>query len=308
MAGAPAQLERLSNAHGEFTWLGLHDPSPDELAAVVEAFHIHELVAEDLLHGNQRIKLEDYGEHEFVVINTLHYDDPTSQVATGELAICLGRHFVLTVRKGRGAELAGVRKALELDPERLAHGAYAVLHAVMDRVVDQALGIAYELENDVAAVEQQVFSDTRSTHTQELYFLKREVIEFRRSVDPMRPVLARLATDPDLAVPEVIRPFFRDIEDHAQRASEQVASLDALIGAAMSADLTQVQLRQNEEVRKISAYAALAAAPTMLAGIYGMNFDAMPELHASWGYPVVLSVMVGFSGFLYWKFKRSGWL
>lgn len=306
--GAPAAFAPQLGHRGEFTWLALSEPTLDELRSAVSAFEIHELVAEDLHHGNQRTKLEDYGDHEFLVVKTLHYDDPSSQVSTGELAVCVGPSFILTVQQGNGADLSAVHRRLEADPGRLMLGPYAVLHSLLDTIVDQSLQIAIELENDVAAIEALVFSDGTSNHTEQLYFLKREVIEFRRAIEPMRVVLERLVGDTELGVPLEVRHFFRDVSDHAQRAAEQVATLDALLAAAMSAHLTQVQLRQNEDVRKISAWAALAAIPTMLAGVYGMNFDNMPELHATWGYPAVVSVMVGCSFFLYRKFKRSGWL
>lgn len=291
-----------------FCWIGLSNPIDNEINQLATDFDLHDLMVEDVLHGMQRPKVEDYGDHEFVIVKTLHYEDSTSQVETGELAVCIGRTFVITVQRGNGVDIEAARQRLEADPRQLAEGPYAVLHAILDSVVDQYQHIAYELENDVANIEHKVFSNASRSWAQELYFLKREIIEYRRAVDPMRLIIDRILVDQALLLTEVTRPFFRDILDHAVRAADLAAGLDQLLTAAMNADIAQVQIRQNEDMRKISAYVALAAVPTLLAGVWGMNFDAMPELHESWGYPFAIAVMIATCTALYRKFKRSGWL
>ena len=299
---------RPKSKRGNFVWIDLEQPTEAELSWVAQAFGMHELAFEDLSHGKQRPKVEDYGDHEFVTIKTLRYDDPSSQVETGELAAYIGPDFIITARQGTADGFDHLRTVIEGDATKLALGPYQVLHLVLDWVVDGYGAIGYELEHDVTTLERKVFGTQRRSFGPELYFLKREIIEFRRAVDPMRHILTRLSSDGGLLVPEAVRPFFRDIDDHVNRAADQVAALDALLAAAMSADMTQAQIRQNEDMRKISSYAALAAVPTMVAGIYGMNFDFMPELHEAWGYPAVMALMVGVSVTLYRRFKRSGWL
>lgn len=303
----PHQLHELVAGDG-FAWIGLRDPEAGELEPISSAFDLHPLALEDMMHGGQRSKVEDYGEHEFIVLKTLRYDDPTSQVETGELAIYVTGKLLLTVRRGEAAALSSVRSAAEAAPDWLRIGPYAVVHLMLDRVVDEFLNIVHELEHDVSNIEQQVFSDGSRSWAQELYFLKREVIEFRSAVDPTRLVLDRIATDQNLRVPDSVRHFFRDIQDHVNRAAELAASLDLLLASAMSADIAQVQIRQNEDMRKITAWVAMAAVPTMLAGIWGMNFKFMPELSHAWGYPMALAMMGGSVGVLFRKFKKSGWL
>ncbi|MFM1786553.1 MAG: hypothetical protein RL228_503 [Actinomycetota bacterium] len=304
----PVELLELAKQNGGFVWLGLVEPTLEEFEPIAKAFKLHELAFEDAIHAQQRSKVEDYGDLEFVVLKTLFYDEASSQVETGDLMMYIGTHFIITVRHGERVGLSGVRQKLEGNPNWLGQGPYAVVHSVLDHVVDSYLHIAYELENDVAALEEKVFSNQRKSWSQDLYFLKREVIEFRRAVDPMAKWIPRFALNQELNVPEGMREFFRDIEDHINRASDTASSLDTLLASALGADMAQVQLRQNEDMRKITAWVALASVPTMVAGIYGMNFDYMWELHQPAAYPVVLGCLALFCGFLFRKFKKSGWL
>ena len=269
IAGLYAEAQR----DGGFIWVGIKDPDEGEFSQISRVFELHPLVAEDAIHAQQRPKIEDYGDQEFLVLKTLDYVEETSQVETGDLMFYIGPQFVLTVRHGEGANLAGVRNDIERDPAHLRLGPYSVVHAVLDRIIDLYQHISLELEHDVSDIESRVFSNERSSYSQELYFLKREVIEFRRAADPLRPITNQLARDKQLGVPEEIRLFFRDIDDHLNRAADLVSSLDSLIASAIAVDMTQVQLQQNEDMRKISAWVALAAAPTAIAGIYGMNFE-----------------------------------
>lgn len=309
---------RASAASDDFVWIGLHDPTPQELQQVADAFDLHSLAVEDALHPTQRPKLERYERHTFIVLKTLWYLDDQDAVETGQVAVFIGPDYVITCRQGEGVELAGVRASLEQRAHVLGHGPAAVLYAVCDRVVDGYEAVVAELENDVEEVEESVFSPRRTHDSQRIYVLKRELMEVRRAVHPLRAPVERMTLggvawgdgdgpDPAL-VPEEALPFFRDVADHLARVSENVDSLEMLLSAAFEAHLARIQVQQNEDMRKISAWVALAAVSTLVAGIYGMNFDHMPELRWRLGYPGALGLMVLLSALLYRAFKRSGWL
>lgn len=298
--------EKAQAANG-FIWVGLKDPEHAELKELSSIFDLHELQIEDALKGKQRPKFDDYGDREFVTLKTLYYEDDTSQVETGDFMIYLGPNFVLTIRHGDGVALHSVRAQLEESRERLKLGPYAVLHGVLDRLIDEYRQIATELEADISELEARVFSPEPTSQSSGLYFLKREVIEFRRGIEPLRPIMQRLLIQPQIANSSLL-PFFQDMSDHLEIAVEAGNSADQLVSTAIQADLAQLQVQQNNDMRKISAWVALAAMPTMIAGIYGMNFSNMPELSSSWGYPVVLGVMAVGSLTLYFKFKKSHWL
>jgi magnesium transporter len=295
-------------ADSGFIWVGLKNPSAHELALLAEEFNLHELQIEDAVKGQQRPKFDDYGDLEFFTLKTLYYEDASSQVETGDFMIYLGNNFVITIRHGDGGELTEVRSQLEKTPEKLAIGPYAVLHAVMDKLIDDYREISFQLENDVSEIERAVFTPNARSYSGELYFLKREIIEFRRGVEPLRPILQKIMSREGINFPDLLLPFFKDLSDHLDIAIDTGYSVDQLTATAIQADLAQLQVQQNEDMRKISAYVALAATPTLLAGIYGMNFDHMPELHSTWGYPLTILAMLGISGLLFRKFKRVGWL
>ncbi len=303
-----SDLVSLARAQGGFVWAGFASPGSIEFDEVAREFDLHPLAVEDAVHAHQRPKIENYGPITFVVLRTVFYEESTSQISTGELMCFIGDAFVVIVRHGEGAPLATVRQELEQRPAQLAQGPFAVLHAVIDRVIDTYVEIGMQLAEDVGILESEVFGTNRKSWSQEIYLLKREVIEFRHSVDPLAIPLDRLSSDLTLQIPEKIRPFFRDTSDHLARASDLAAGLDALLSSVLSADLAQVQVRQNEDMRKITAWVALGVAPTMIAGVYGMNFDHMPELRWTYSYPAVLSGLGLFTLFLVRKFKKSGWL
>jgi magnesium transporter len=229
-------------------------------------------------------------------------------VTTGEILTFIGDHYIVVVRHGEGSPLTGVRSRLEQNSALLKLGPYAVLHAIVDRVIDSYIAIAAELEKDVIEVEQSVFSDRKAYNSEKIYFLKRELLEFSHAIHPLQVPLQRLAVDFNDIVPDELAPFFRDTLDHLHSAVDIADALDNLLTSALSADLAHVQVQQNEDMRKITSWVALAATPTMLAGIYGMNFDHMPELRWTFGYPLVVGVMALVTGALYYKFKKSGWL
>ena len=293
---------------GGFLWLGLAEPTQAEFDLAVGELNLHPLAVEDAVNAKQRPKIEDYEGLTFFVLKTVFFDKQKQEITTGELMCFLGQNFIVIVRHGEGQPLATVRHDLEQNPNFLKLGPFAVLHAVADRVIDGYTSIASSLELEVVAVENKVFNGIRQTFSQEIYFLKREIIEFKHAIEPLIQPINKLATGMVSSVPDAIRPFFRDTSDHLIQACEQATGLDSLITSVLQADLAHIQVQQNIDVRRISAWVALASGPTMLAGIYGMNFHHMPELGTKYGYYVVIGVMVSLTGILYTKFKKSDWL
>ncbi len=291
-----------------FVWMGLFEPSETDLEGVARLFGLHQLAVEDAVRAHQRPKIDAYDDSLFVVLRTLSYLDTTSDVETGEIAMFVGHDMAITVRHGEGSELASVRHRMESHPEVLKHGPAAVLYAVSDAVVDTYSAVANELQTDVDELERSVFSPRRTDDFERVYKLKRELQEFRRAVVPLVEPMTELAEQDVVAVPIEARPFFRDVLDHLLRVQEQVESLDGLLAGILQAHVAQVGLRQNEDMRKISAWVAIIAVPTAIAGIYGMNFDIMPELHWHFGYAYAIGLMIVICFLLYRAFKRSGWL
>jgi magnesium transporter len=293
---------------GDFVWVGLHDPDQEEMDRVSELFELHPLAVEDALHAHQRPKLERYDDNLFLVLKTLWYVDELDAVETGEINIFLGRDFVLSVRHGEGTELHSARKDLEQRSELLRHGPSAVVYALCDHVVDSYEAVAAALEVDVDEVEESVFSPTRSDDSARIYVLKREIAEMRRAVAPLKDPMNRFVDGRISGVPSDTAPFFRDVHDHLARVSEVIETLDALLSTAFDAHLARISVQQNADMRKISAWVAIAAVGTLIAGVYGMNFEYMPELGWRYGYHATLGLMVVSSVVLYRLFKRSGWL
>lgn len=302
-----AALDEVTGSD-DFVWIGLHEPSLAEMSRVAAAFGLHSLAVEDAVQAHQRPKLDRYDNELFMVLKTLWYVEDQCAVETGEIGIFVGSNYVVTVRHGAGTELHQTRQGLEEHTEVLGHGPFAVLYSVCDRVVDDYESVAEELENNVDGIEKDVFSESRGPHEQRIYRMKRELAEFRRAVAPLRDPLLRFAQGQVVGVPKQAEAFFRDVADHAVRVHEQVESMDSLLSSAHDALMARISVQQNSDMRKISAWVAIAAVPTMLAGIYGMNFDNMPELHWTYGYPLVLAVMAAVCFTLFRLFKRSGWL
>jgi magnesium transporter len=291
-----------------FTWIGLFEPTEEEFESIRSEFDLHPLAVEDAIHAHERPKLEVFADVVFIVLKTARYVDPTEVIKLGEILIFLGHDYVITVRHGEASELGGVRRRLEENPELLQHGPGAVLHAIVDRVVDDYAPAIAGLGEDIDQVEDQVFSGVRTSAAERIYKLKREVLQFEHGVGPLVEPVDRLARGKyDVIHPEV-RTYFRDVNDHLLRAHDQLESYRDLLTSILQANLTQVGVRQNEDMRKISAYVAMAAVPTLIAGIYGMNFQHMPELGWEAGYPMALVLMATIVGFLFWRFKRAGWL
>ncbi|MFH9014336.1 magnesium/cobalt transporter CorA [Streptomyces sp. NPDC017943] len=301
---------------GGFVWIGLHEPTEREFEHVSREFGLHPLAVEDALKAHQRPKLEIYDDSLFVVLKPVRYEPQSDTVSTDELMIFLGDSFVVTVRHGESAPLKTVRNRLEQEPDLLCNGPTSVLYAVADAAVDHYLDVATELQADLEGLEAEVFSPdgggSRNTASR-IYDFKRQVLEFRRATGPLALPMSRLAgTAPyGVAVPFVddgARPFFRDVSDHLTRVNESVENLDRLVSDILSAHLAQMSVRQNDDMRKISAWAAMAAIPTMFAGVYGMNFEHMPELHWVWSYPALMALMAALEFMVFRLFKRRGWL
>ncbi len=294
---------------GDFVWIGLHQPSQQEMDLVADALGLHKLAVEDAVRAHQRPKLERYdGDVLFMILKTLWYVEADDAVETGEIAVFVGANYVVTVRHGAGGDLRFARHDLEEHAELLGHGPFAVLYSVCDSIVDTYEKVAAALEDDVDEVELSVFSESRRNVSKRIYILKRELAEFRRAVVPLGEPLARLAQRQVAGMPNEAAPFFRDVADHCVRVQEQVEALDSVLSSAHDAQMARISVQQNDDMRKISAWVAIAAVPTALAGIYGMNFVHMPELQWRLGYPLALLVMLTACVVLYRLFKSSGWL
>lgn len=304
-------LQEARAAGDAFLWVGLYEPTEAEFDHVASEFALHPLAVEDALKAHQRPKLEVYDDSLFVVLKPVLYEPESDRVSSGELMLFIGDSFVVTVRHGEGSPLMAVRKRLEADPEVLKHGPTAVLYAVSDAIVDHYLDVTGELQVDLEELEADVFAPSGGNPANtaaRIYTAKRQVLEFRRASGPLAGPMARLTAGVVPFVNEEAQPFFRDVNDHLLRSNEQVEGLDRLLSDVLSAHLAQMGVRQNDDMRKISAWAAMAAVPTMVAGIYGMNFEHMPELRWEWSYPVVIVVMTGIVVALYRLFKRRGWM
>jgi len=297
-----------------FVWVGLHEPTPQQLGELGGVLQLHPLSLEDASNPRQRPKIERYDECLFLSLRTLAYvenadrDEGGDVVETGVVMVFVGDYFVVTVRHGRHASMGRLRSNLEEDPSHLSLGPSAVLHAVADKVVDDYLAVVDDVNTDIEEIEISVFGPNRITDIERIYQLKRDVIEMKRTVGPLTRPLRELAERQRERVHPEIREYFRDVEDHLARVREQVSSFDELLSSILQAGLARLTVSENEDMRKISAWVAIAAMPTMIAGIYGMNFEHMPETGSPWGYPAVLLLMSGVCACLFRGFKRNGWL
>jgi magnesium transporter len=312
-----AAVARAREGEG-FVWLGLHEPTTGQLTELGEVFGLHPLALEDASNPRQRPKIERNDDTMFLALRTLGYvahedrahggDDGGDIVETGAVMVFVGEWFVVTVRHGRHASMVGLRRRLEANREQLALGPSAVLHAVADKVVDAYLAVTDAVLEDLEEIESVVFGPRAATEIERIYQLKRDVIEMKRTVDPLAAPLHELAERPRRLVHPEIREYFRDVSDHHSRVREQVASFDELLTSILQAAVARLSIAENEDMRRISAWVAIAAVPTMIAGIYGMNFQYMPELSHRWGYPAVMTLMACVCGAMYRGFKRNRWL
>ena len=297
-----------------FVWLGLYEPNAQEFEEAAGVFELPPLAVEDAVHAHQRPKLERFADTLFLVLKTARYVEhseltPTSEIVeTGEVMLFVAPRFVVTVRHGATRPLAAVRADMERHPELLRIGPPAVLYAVTDRVVDDYLDVARRLDADVGVAESEIFDNRRHIDVRRLYQLKREIIELKQAAVPLAQPLALLSEDGPASLPGALRDLLRDVGNHLNVVTSQIAGYDELVGSLLQVNLAQVAVVQNSDMRKISAWAAIVAVPTMLAGIYGMNFEHMPELTWRFGYPLVLLIMAVACVVLYRAFKRNNWL
>jgi magnesium transporter len=303
-----AALAHWADNEGCFIWIGFVEPTAQELEPVAATLGLHPLAAEDAVHGRQRPKLERFGDELVMVSKTVRYVDHDEVIEVGDLLVFLGCRFVVTVRHGSGIDIPSLRKEMERDPLRLKSGPGEVLYALLDRIVDDYASALAAMEEDIDEVQDRVFSTAGQEHSQRIFMLKREVLSFRQAVVPLREPVAELAVRELAAVPEAMRPYFRDVEDHLLRMTDQLMATDAVLSSALDANIALIGIRQNEDMRKMSAWLAIGAVPTVIGAIYGMNFANMPELRWELGYPSALALMALSCVALYRNFKRRGWL
>jgi magnesium transporter len=302
---------------GGLAWIGLYRPSTEELAAVAKEFDLHPLAVEDARSGHQRAKVERYGDTLFVVLRPARYDDEREEVEFGELHLFVGPDFVISIRHAESPNLAAVRQRLESQPELLARGPEAVLYAILDRVVDEYEPVVAGIENDIDEIEDQLFGDSDDDAlSRRIYELFGEVIDFGRAVQPLTPMLEWLRRgyekyDVDLEVQRALR----DVLDHSIRINDRIEAFRAVLDKALTVHSalvarrqTEASLAQNDEIKKISSWAAIIFAPGLVGTIYGMNFEYMPELHWVFGYPMAVAAMFAFAAGLFLIFKKKKWL
>lgn len=301
-------IGRALEGPGRFAWIGLHSPGAELLRQVQREFGLHDLAVEDAHHAHQRPKLETYGDSLFVVLRTARVGD-RRRVEFGETHFFVGRNFIVSVRHGPSLSYAGVRERCETTPQLLRKGPGFALYALMDSIVDQYFPVIDALAEELESLEDQIFREksTRET-TAQIYQLKRQLLEVKRAVSPLIDICNRLTRFELDLIPEDTRPYFRDVYDHAVRINETVDNARELLTTALEANFSLISIAQNEVSKRFAGWAAIIAVPTMVAGIYGMNFKSMPELEWQYGYPVVLGVTFGLACVLYLLFRRSGWL
>jgi magnesium transporter len=306
----PDSLEGIYETYREkdgFAWIGLYEPTRDEFDSVAGEFGLHPLAVRDALRAHQRPKVERYGETLFVVIKAARYVEEKEVVEFGEVHAFVGPDFVVTVRYGETNELQEVRRSLEGRPDLLRKGPYAVLYAIMDRTVDDYVPVVDGLANDIDEIEVEVF-ESQPDVSRRIYELSREVIRFHQATQPLAGTLESLTQEETSDIDREVRRYLRDVQDRVLRVTDQAQGFRELLQNILSVNLTLASVNQNDQVKKISAWAAILIVPTLITGIYGMNFDFMPELHWTYGYPVALLLMLTISLILYWGFKRRGWL
>jgi magnesium transporter len=308
--GHLALREAHEAASGEnaFVWIGLHEPSAEEFDAVASEFDLHALAVEDAITAHQRPKLEAYGDILFMVLKPARYVDHEEVVALGEIMLFVGKDFIISVRHGEVSELSSVRERIEEEPMALRRGPSGVLHAIIDKVVDDYFPVVDGVEVDIEEVEREVFSSARTNSAERIYKLKREVLEFYGATSPLTEPLEHLVQDQSEIMHDDVRPYFRDVQDHLLRVVGRIEGFRDLLTSVLAANLTQVSVRQNDDARTITAWVAIGAVPTIIGAIYGMNFEHMPELRWTFGYPLALGVMAIICLFLYWRFRKAGWL
>jgi magnesium transporter len=302
------QQDLAGNGKDGFCWIGLVEPTRDELLAIEKHITLNDFAVEDAVTNHQRPKIDKFDEHTFIVVRTIAYSSQGESLSIGDLCIFLAEDAIITVRHGEAMPLATIRTDLEAHPERIALGPTKIAHEIIDRLVDQYIVVMNQISEDVREIEDSVFDDDVPATPQDMYAVKRELIEFRRAAAPLLEPLTQLANGQVPFVNDRFRFDFSDIRDHLLRVLDQADALDRIMDAALQANLSLISVKQNEDMRKISAWVGIAAVPTMIAGIYGMNFENMPELRQDWGYFAVVGLMAVVSFSLHRLFRKNKWL
>jgi magnesium transporter len=301
------EIQEICREKGGFAWIGLYEPTQAEFDAVVSEFGLHELAVKEGLKLHQRPKVERYGKTLFVVLKAARYVEEREEVEFGEVHAFVGPDFVITIRYGEANELVEVRRWAEGRPALLRKGPYTVLYAIMDRIVEDYVPVVEGLENDIDEIEVEVFGNKPDV-SKRIYELFREVVQFHQATQPLAGTLGRLTQDEMGGIDPEVRRYLRDVQERVLRVTERAQGFRELLTNILSVNLTLVSVNQNDQTKKISAWAAIVVVPTLIAGIYGMNFDYMPELHWRYGYVMALSLMALIAFALYRNFKRTGWL
>jgi len=292
---------------GCFVWVALKDTTAEELTEMQGQFGLHELAVEDASHGHQRPKLEEYGDSLFAVVHTV--EAAGDELNVGELCIFAGRNYVLSVRNRTEQGFTNVRQRTEREPHLLKLGSGFVLYALIDAVVDRYFPVLEGLEDELDRLEERMFAGTPSRENVEsLYGLKQKLTTLKHAAGPLQETTGKLYGG---RVPEICagtQDYFRDVYDHLLRINQSIDSLRDMLTTAISVNLSLITIQENETTKRLAAYAALVAVPTMIAGVYGMNFEQMPELKWAWGYPVSLALMVGIDGYLFYRLRKAKWL
>ena len=306
------EIETLG--HDGFVWVGLREPGQSEMQDVADVFGLHPLAVEDAVCAHQRPKVERYDDTLFLVLKTVNYVPHESVVLareiveTGEVMVFVGNGFVVTVRHGEHGGLSDVRRRMEADPEQLRLGPYAVMHAIAHEVVSHYLDVSHLIESDIDSIEEVAFAPGSKIDVEPIYLLKREVVELRRCVNPLSGAFQRIPMENKDLISKEVRRYLRDLADHHSEAADHIASYDDMLNSLIQAALARVGMQQNNDMRKMAAWAGILALPTMVAAIYGMNFHFMPELNWTWGYPAIMAFMAVSCVGLYFQFRRNNWL
>lgn len=290
-----------------FVWVALNDVTPEELNAMQDEFGLHDLPVEDALHGHQRPKIEEYDGSLFVVLKMI--ERAGEELRVGEVAIFVGANYVLSVRTGAERGFTDVRARCEREPELLSHGSGYVLYALMDAVVDRYFPILDELETEIEKIEERMFANqTTRDNIEALYELKRKFMILKHATEPLLEATSKLygGRVPHLCIG--LQDYFRDVYDHLYRLDQAVDSLRDMATTAISVAISLITIQENEVTKRLAGYGALVAVPTLVAGVYGMNFQHMPELSSPWGYPLTIAAMIAFDGYLFYRFRKANWL
>jgi len=303
----PGDIHRYLVKPGSFVWVALLEPDARALELMQAEFNLHPLAVEDARHGHQRPKIEEYGDLLFAV---LHMVEPADgELRVGEVAIFVGRNYILSVRSGAEKGFQDVRARAEQEPELLSRGPGYVLYALMDAVVDRYFPLLDALETELERIEEQIFAEVSPrANIEALYALKQRLMVFRHAVSPLLESLGDISGARVPLVCAGMREYFRDVSDHLQRLDQTIESIRETVSTAISVNLSMINLQENATMKRLAAYAALIAVPTMIVGIYGMNFEYMPELRWRYGYALVLGIMAAIDGYIFYRLRRSGWL